>query len=101
MELRYPGKQLIPNSQKFVDTGGDVFFLIRSDVQSDVEEIYRYLENRLKKFCRPPDVTESSPPNKVHFTVGINQYIGILLKPCQTVTISAERTQDENILDPR
>lgn len=65
MDLRPQGKQLVPNSQKFLDTGGDVFFLIMSDVEEDVEEIYRHLQKKLKTFCVAPDVTESSPPNKV------------------------------------
>lgn len=31
---RRPQGQLVPNSQKFLETGGDVFFLIKSDVQN-------------------------------------------------------------------
>lgn len=64
MELR-PKGHLVPTSQKFLETGGDVFFLIKSDVQSDVCEIYKYLEKNMMKFFRQLDVTESSPPNKV------------------------------------
>ena len=62
---RRPQGQLVPNSQKFLETGGDVFFLIKSDVQNEVKEVYSYLEKRMTKFCRQLDMTESSPPNKV------------------------------------
>ena len=64
MELR-PQTQLVPNSQKFLQAGGDVFFLIRSDVESDVNDILTFLERKMGKFFQPLDVTSSSPPNTV------------------------------------
>lgn len=64
MELR-PEGYLAPNSQKFLETGGDVFFLIKSDVQDDVQEIYEYVKESVGNFFGKIDETISSPPSKV------------------------------------
>ena len=60
-----PKGYLAPNSQKFVETGGDVFFLIKSDAQNDVQKIYDYVMTNMGKFFGNSHKTESSPPSKV------------------------------------
>ena len=65
LDLRDPGRRLIPDSQKFLDTGGDVFFLLKSDVQGELEKVLDRLQERMKDFCREFDVTRSQPPSKV------------------------------------
>jgi len=83
MELR-PKGHLVPTSQKFLETGGDVFFLIKSDVQRDVCEIYKYLEKKMMKFFRQLDVTESSPPNK---RILHSSFQDGLANPCDAETL--------------
>ena len=65
LDLRDPGHRLIPDSQKFLDTGGDVFFLLKSDVQGEVEKVLVHLQDKMKDYCRELDVTRSQPPSKV------------------------------------
>ena len=65
LDLRDPGHRLIPDSQKFLDTGGDVFFLLKSDVQEELEKVLAHLQDKMKDYCRHPDVTRSQPPSKV------------------------------------
>ena len=66
LELRDPGKRLVKDSQKFLDTGGDVYFLLKSDVQGELEKVLDYLKNRMEEFCGDNfDVTKSQPPSKV------------------------------------
>ena len=60
-----PEEYLAPNSQKFLETGGDVFFLIKSDVQDDVQEIYKYVDENVRDFFGEIVKTESSPASKV------------------------------------
>ena len=65
LDLRDPGRRLIPDSQKFLDTGGDVFFLLKSDVQEEVEKVLTHVQVKMKDYCRHLDVTRSQPPSKV------------------------------------
>ena len=65
LDLRDPGRRLIPDSQKFLDTGGDVFFLLKSDVQEEVEKVFTYVQDKMKDYCGHLDVTRSQPPSKV------------------------------------
>ena len=52
-----------------MDTGGDVYFLLKSDVQGELEKVLDYLKNRMKEFCGDNfDVTKSQPPSKVKFS---------------------------------
>ena len=71
LDLRDPGRRLIPDSQKFLDTGGDVFFLLKSDVQGELEKVLTYLQDKMKDYCRRHlDVTRSQPPSKVRAAIG-------------------------------
>ena len=65
LDLRDPGRRLIPDSQKFLDTGGDVFFLLKSDVQEEVEKVLTYVQDKMKDYCGHLYVTRSQPPSKV------------------------------------
>ena len=42
-----------------------MFFLLKSDVQGEVEKVLAYLQEKMKDFCRELDVTRSQPPSKV------------------------------------
>ena len=42
-----------------------MFFLIKSDLQNDVEEIYKYVKENVGNFFGKIDKTKSSPPSKV------------------------------------
>ena len=52
LDLRDPGRCLIPDSQKFLDTGGDVFFLLKSDVENEVDKVLARLQEKMKDYCR-------------------------------------------------
>lgn len=64
LDERPPGKKLVPDSQKFLDTGGDVFFLLKSDVAGELEKVLERVEEKMKDFCHKLDVTHSQPPSK-------------------------------------
>ena len=64
LEQRPPGRKLVPDSQKFLDTGGDVFFLLKSDIHEQVVKVLACVENKMKAFCEL-EVTHSQPPSKV------------------------------------
>ena len=42
-----------------------MFFLLKSDVQGEVDKVLAHLQERMKDFCRELDVTRSQPPSKV------------------------------------
>ena len=43
-----------------------MYFLLKSDVQGELEKVLDYLKNRMKEFCGDNfDVTKSQPPSKV------------------------------------
>ena len=65
LDNRPPGKKLVRDSQKFLDTGGDVFYLLKSNSVGEVEKILQRVENNMKPFCDKLDVTHSKPPSKV------------------------------------
>ena len=65
LELRDPRKRLIPDSQKFLDTGGDVYFLLKSDLQGELEKVLAHIHEEMKDYCHNFDVTKSEPPSKV------------------------------------
>ena len=65
LDNRPPGKKLVRDSQKFLDTGGDVFFLLKSNFAGEVEKVLQRVENNMKNFCDNLDVTHSQPPSKV------------------------------------
>ena len=65
LEQRDPGKRLVKDSQKFLDTGGDVYFLLKSDVQGELEKVLNEIQEKMKAFCSDFDVTKSQPPSKV------------------------------------
>ena len=65
LDERPLGKKLVPDSQKFLDTGGDVFFLLKSNVEGELEKVLQRVETNMKNFCDEPDVTRSQPPSKV------------------------------------
>ena len=65
LERRPKGKRLIPDSQKFLDTGGDVYFLLKSDSYKEVNKVFEKAEEKMKDFCLKFDVTKSQPPSKV------------------------------------
>ena len=67
LELRHPRKRLVKDSQKFLDTGGDVYYLLKSDVQGELEKVLDYIQEKMKDFCDNFDVTKSQPPSKVRF----------------------------------
>ena len=65
LDRRPPGKRLVPDSQKFLDTGGDVFFLLKSDVQGEVEKVHDRVEKKMRSYCDRMDATHSQPPSNV------------------------------------
>lgn len=56
---------MVPDSQKFIDTGGDVYFLLKSDNKDELEEVLVYIQDTMKDYFRDLDVTRSQPPSKV------------------------------------
>ena len=43
-----------------------MYFLLKSDVQGELEKVLDYLKNRMKEFCGENfEVTKSQPPSKV------------------------------------
>jgi len=42
-----------------------VYFLLKSDVQGELEKVLDCLQEKMKDFCRDFDVTKSQPPSKV------------------------------------
>ena len=72
IDRRPLGKRLVPDSQKFLDTGGDVHFLLKSDVQGELEKVLDFLQEKMKDYCRNFDVTKSQPPSKVWQCVNVN-----------------------------
>jgi Dyp-type peroxidase family len=59
-----PEKYLIDTSTKFLETGGDVFFFIKSEDKSNVDEIAHLLLEKLKDLKQHADVSFSSPSGK-------------------------------------
>ena len=59
-----PDKYLIDTSTKFLQTGGDVFFFIKSEDKSHVKEIYEKLDEKLKVENVKLEVSFSSPSGK-------------------------------------
>ena len=56
---------LVPTSDKFIDTGGDIFFLLKSNAASRCTELCAKVRSELKKYCDEFDVTHSEPPSEV------------------------------------
>ncbi|CAC5374759.1 unnamed protein product [Mytilus coruscus] len=48
LELRPDGNYLLENSQKFLNTGGDIFFYIKSDKKSNADQILGLLKTGLE-----------------------------------------------------
>lgn len=48
-----------------------MFFLLKSDVENEVDKVLARLQEKMKDYCRELDVTTSQPPSKV------TQYGGI------------------------
>ena len=42
-----------------------MFFLLKSDVQGELEKVLTHLQDKMKEYCRHFDVTRSQPPSKV------------------------------------
>lgn len=59
-----PERYLIDTSTKFLQTGGDVFFFIKSEDKSNVDLIGKFLYEELKKLDQPADFSYSSPSGK-------------------------------------
>ncbi|XP_020906336.2 uncharacterized protein LOC110244470 [Exaiptasia diaphana] len=69
------GDLLVNASAKFIDTGGDVYFVLKSDVEADLENALGYLRDRMSKYSGPFDITYSKTSDKrvIHnmFTEGL------------------------------
>lgn len=93
LELRDPGRRLVKDSQKFLDTGGDVYFLLKSDVQGELEKVLDYLKNRMKEFCGDNfDVTKSQPPSK---RILQNSFTDGVANPCDAESIKSYIVKNE------
>ena len=42
-----------------------MYFLLKSDVQEELEKVLAFLQDKMKPYCRDFDVTRSQPPSKV------------------------------------
>ena len=42
-----------------------MFFLLKSDVQGELEKVLERVQEKMKNYCRKFDVTHSQPPSKV------------------------------------
>ena len=46
-----------------------MFFLLKSDVQGELEKVLTHLQDKMKNYCRELDVTRSQPPSKVRLLI--------------------------------
>lgn len=63
LELRPDGQYLLDNSQKFLNTGGDIFFYIKSDIKANADQILELLKTGLKDAgitCKDLSITNSN-----------------------------------------
>lgn len=63
LELRPDGQYLLDNSQKFLNTGGDIFFYIKSDKKANADQILELLKTGLKDAgitCKDLSITKSN-----------------------------------------
>ena len=65
LEERPEGGLLIPTSDKFIDTGGDIFFLLKSDNKDALGQLCQKVKTEMGSYCDVKDETRSSPPSKV------------------------------------
>ncbi|KAK2570558.1 putative dehydratase PflD [Acropora cervicornis] len=75
------GKLLVEDSQKFLDTGGDVYFLLKSDVHGELEKVLVKIKEKMNLFCDNYDVTKSQPPSK---RILQNSFTDGVANPCDT-----------------
>lgn len=94
LELR-TGKQLVEDSQKFPDTGGDVYFLLKSDVQGELEKVLDKIKEKMNPFCDIFDVTKSQPPSK---RILQNSFTDGVANPCDSEGIKSYIVKNEGAL---
>lgn len=72
---RREGDLLVSASEKFLDTGGDVYFVLKSDVKNDLDKALKYLKDKMSEYCDDFDITQSNTSNKVKEGLSVNKCV--------------------------